>query len=945
MISTKTLFLVLIALSSPFFLWAQQKGSLEGTINDGEMGGPMIGATVVLADNPGIGAVSDMDGNYSISLDPGTYTIKVSFISFKSQTFENVVIKPGENTRIDTEMMPAADELEAVEVVAKVRRNTENGTLIEMKNATNIVSGLAAQSIQKAGDSDLSEAIKRVTGVTVQGGKYVYVRGLGDRYTKTTLNGMAIPGLDPDVNAVQIDIFPSSILENVAVYKSFTPNLYGDFTGGLVDVVTRNFPESRESRISIGLGYTENQTFNENYIGYEGGGMDFLGIDDGTRKLPIDKTTEIPQEVLNDPNLETITRSFNPTLSVKSKTAMPNGSLSFRTGNKLEKKDGRIYGYNMVLNYTNSTNFYSDFENNTFLKDNDRSVNELFKDESSRGIVGKNTVQWSGLASGGYEKGNSAINALLLHSQSAESTASDRVTRNFNQTGAVLVEDILTYSQRSLSSFIVTGEHKSDKLEWSWGNALSLSRVYDPDFRSTAYSITNGDTTLNTGDGAGINRFWRDLHEVNENFKADLTYTLSPNFKLLAGLNGLLKWRQFETLSYNHNRKDRSNVSGDPDWFLEPENIWTNDNNSGTYSIGNFEPANNYEAQQFVFAGYAMAEQSITDRLKAIYGLRVEKADMFYSGQNNSGTVIYENEKTLDELSILPSVNLVYKLSDEINLRASAAKTIARPSFKEKSISQIYDPITKRTFVGNIDLAQTQIWNYDLRYEWYFEPGELLSVAGFYKSFDGHIEMVAFETAPDNLKPRNSGMAGVLGAEFEIRKKLGFIAGNSSKFFNRLFIGGNLTLVKSKVDMRDVNTGNAGQTEYALRQNNLREGEELGYYRALAGQSPYSINTNLRYEILEKQLSISLAYNVQGEQLSIISSGRIPDVYTLPFNSFDFNANIGFGKEYRSRINLSVQNILDDSRTMVYRSYGSSDEIYQTYNPGRSFSVKYSYAF
>ena len=534
-----------------------------------------------------------------------------------------------------------------------------------------------------------------------------YVRGLGDRYTKTTLDGMSIPGLDPDVNAVQIDIFPTSILENVSVYKTFTPNLYGDFTGGLVDIVTKKFPETHETQASIGLGYTQNQTFNQDYITYKGGSLDFLGIDDGTRKLPFDKTTVIPQEVVNDPALETITRSFNPTLGLTKKTALPNGSLSFRTGNQINKDNGKTFGYNLVFNYNNTTNFYSNFENNNFLKDNNRSVNELFKDESRVGILGQNTVQWSGLASGGYKHGNTNINAILLHSQSAESTASDRVARNFNQTGAVLLEDILTYSQRSLTSFILNGKHNLDKMQVEWANAFSLSRVYDPDFRSTAYSITTGDTTLNIGDGAGINRFWRDLHEVNENFKVDLTYAVSKNLKVRGGINGLLKWRQFETLSYNHNRKNRSDVSSDPNWFLQPDNIWTPDYNEGTFTIGNFEPANNYDAKQYVFAGYSMAEHSLTEKLKAIYGARVEKGDMFYSGQNSSNTVIYKNRKTLDELNLLPSVNLVYALTDKMNLRASGAKTIARPSFKEKSISQIYDPITKRTFVGNIDLKQT----------------------------------------------------------------------------------------------------------------------------------------------------------------------------------------------------------------------------------------------
>jgi TonB-dependent receptor len=925
----------------------QEKGFLRGNVSDGEIGGPMIGANVVLADNPSVGTITDFDGNYSLPLDPGTYNIKISFISFVSQTFTDVVIKPGEVTIIDTELKPAVDELAAVEIVAEARRNTETAVLMDMKNATGVMDGLSVQSIRKIGDSDLSGAIKRVTGVTVQDGKYVYVRGLGDRYTKTTLNGMAIPGLDPDVNAVAIDIFPTSVLENVAVFKSFTPNQYGDFTGGLVNVVTKNFPDVKETQVRLGVGYVFGQTFNNDFILYDRGGTDWLGFDDGTRELPINKNTVIPLEPLNDPELERITRSFNSTLATSQANALMNTSLSFRHGNQINKENGETWGYNFVLNYRNNNNFYEDFEANTFLKPAGDSAdeNELFRDEQRIGVVGRNEVQWSALASGAYKKGNSDFNAMILHSQSAETSASKRRSTNFNQTQARLVEDILTFTQRSLTTFMIGGRHQVDKLNIEWRNALTRSRVYDPDFRTTAYSITTGDTTLNTGDGAGIDRFWRDLNEINENFRVDLTYEFNKSFKLLAGGNALLKWRDFETLAYGHDRVNKTDVVGDPDWFLQDENIWTTSDNSGTFTIGNFEPINTFEARQNVFAGYLMGENRIFGNMRAIYGVRVEQGSMFYTGVTGDASEALNDAQTLDELNFLPSLNLVYELTEKMNLRGSYTQTLARPSFKEKSNAQIFDPITKRTFVGNIDLDQTEIQNYDLRWEWFLGPRELISVAAFYKQFDGHIELVAFETAPDNLKPRNAGSANVTGIEVELRKSLGFLAGESSKILNRFFIGGNLTLVQSEVDMREVNTGNEGQTEYDLRQDNLRPGETLDFFRDMAGQSPYAINANLTYEIIEKQFNVSVAYNVQGEQLTVIASGRRPDVYTIPFHSLDFNAYFSFGEKLNSRIVLGLNNILDDDRTLVYRSFGSQDQIFQSFRPGTTARLSYVYSF
>jgi len=926
---------------------AQEKGFLRGNVADGEIGGPMIGATVVLADNPGVGTITDFDGNYSLPLAPGTYNIKISFISFVSQTFTDVTIEAGEVTVIDTELKPAVDELQAVEIVAEARRNTETAVLMDMKNATAVTDGLSVQSIRKIGDSDLSGAIKRVTGVTVQGGKYVYVRGLGDRYTKTTLNGMSIPGLDPDVNAVAIDIFPTSVLENVAVFKSFTPDQYGDFTGGLVNIVTKNFPDIKETQVSLGVGYTLNQTFNSDFILYDRGSLDFLGFDDGTRELPINPNTEIPVEPLNDPALERITREFNPTLAASEANAFLNTSLSVRHGNQINRPNGGTWGYNFVLNYRNNNTFYEDFEANTFLKPagDSEGETELFKDEERIGVVGRNEVQWSGLGAVAYKKGNSDFTAMLLHSQSGETSASQRKSRNLNQTQARLVEDILTYTQRSLTTFMVGGRHRFDKLNIEWRNAFTRSRVYDPDFRSTAFSVTTGDTTLNTGDGAGIDRFWRDLNEINENVRVDATYEFNNTFKVSAGANALLKWRDFETLAYGHDRVNKTDVVGDPDWFLREENVWTPSDNTGTFTIGNFEPINTFEARQNVFAGYVMGENSLLEKIRVIYGLRVEQGSMFYTGVTGEASEALNDAKTLDELNFLPSLNLVYKATNDMNIRGSYTQTLARPSFKEKSNAQIFDPITKRTFVGNIDLDQTEIQNYDLRWEWFLGPRELISIAGFYKQFDGHIELVAFETAPDNLKPRNSGSAEVLGVEMEVKKSLGFFANETSKILNRFFIGGNLTLVQSAVDMREVNTGNEGQTEYELRLENIRPGEAIDFERDMAGQSPYSINANLSYEIIEKQMNFSLAYNVQGEQLTIIASGRRPDVYTIPFQSLDFNAYYSFGEKLNSRITLGANNILDDDRTLVYRSFGSTDQVFQSFKPGTTIRLSYRYTF
>ncbi len=941
-----TIVVTLFTLSS----YAQEKGFLRGNLADGQFSGPLIGASVRVVELAGVGATTDFDGNYSVSLNPGKYTIEISYISFATQVFKDVVITAGQVTKIDATLQMATAQLAMVEVTAQARKNSESAVLMERKNATNVTDGLSAQAFRKVGDSDLSGAMKRITGVTIQDGKYVYVRGLGDRYTVTTLNGMVLPGLDPDVNSVQMDIFPTSMLDNVGVFKTFSPELFGDFTGGLVNIVTKKFPEEKTTELGISVTYNPSMHFNSDFILYNGGKLDWLGVDDGSRALPFDGTSKVPDETSNDPRLEQITRSFNQELGAKSKTSLPNGSFSFNHGNQFNKENGLIMGYNVVLNYSNEHIFYSDFQSNDYLKSDNRSQNELDPWVTRKGTVGKNNVLWSGLVSGSLKKRGNSFSLTFLHSQNGERTAAQRVNQDINQNVSTLIEDVLTFSSKRLSTLILNGGHRIGKVDLTWANATSFSGVYDPDFRETRISVTNGDTTLSPGTGAGIDRFWRDLSEIGESFKVDLNIALPKQIELKIGVAGNLKWRDFEVFNYKNRRNNLNDIESNPDWFLQDDNYWSSDpsnlnNANGTYTIGNYQPSNSFSARQHIFGHYVMVQQELMKVLKLIYGIRLEKADMYYTGvpQSSSGTR-YNDSRTLNEWNIMPSLNVVYNFTPKMNIRFGINQTVARPNFKEKSIAEIYDPITKRTFIGNIDLQQTKINNIDFRYEWYISPKEIAAVSGFYKQFTGHIELVSFVTAPENITPRNSGTAHVAGTEFELRKSIGSWVDKKSNNHG-FFFNGNASIVWSFVDLKTVAVDKQGTTEFAIRDSVRRDGEALQYFRPMAGQSPYAINAGISYEIQETQTSIAVSYNVQGAQLSVIGSGRTPDVYTVPFHSLNFNAYHSFGKKRNSRLTLSIDNILDDDRTLMYRSYEATDQIYTTYKPGMAFTLKYNFKF
>ena len=939
----KVLFLLFNLLSVALFA---QQGEVNGLISDESTKETLPGVKITVEGN-GVTkmTMTDFDGKYSVKgLQFGTYTITTKYATFVPKKETVVLSNESPTSTLNIGLQAAVSEQQEVVVKATMRRDSEASILLDRKNAAVVSDGISAQSIKKAGDSDVSGAVKRITGVTIQNGKYVFVRGLGDRYTQTTLNGLTIPGLDPDVNAIQLDIFPTSIVDNLNVSKTASADLYGDFAGGIVNIITKKFPAKKTTQIGLGIDYNPSMHFNKDFVLYSKSSTDWLGFDDGMRQLPINSRTKIPDEVMADPNLQKITQSFNNELGVKTMTALPNGSFSLNHGNQITKNADLSIGYFGSINYSNDNIFYDNYETNEFLKDDNLANNNLIKWSARKGKIGKNAVNWSSLASLSVNYKKNSFQLTGLHTQNGESSGMLRESNDYNGNVSTLIENILTYSSRRLTTGMISGSHKLNRAEINWSNAFSISNVYEPDFRETKISVTNGDTTLSTGTGAGIDRFWRNLDEKTESFKGEFIYKFTEKTSLKSGVSGTLKWRDFNVYSYKHRPRDLSNINFDPNSFLTSENIWNPATRQGTYTIGNYEPANNFSASQNVIGGFLMMNHPIKKFLTMSYGVRVENAGMFYNGQNNTGSIKYVNKQTLDETNILPSANLNFMVSEKITFRLGAGNTVARPSFKEKSIAQIYDPITKRIFNGNINLKQTNISNFDARFEYFFSGTELFAISGFYKQFDGHIEMVSFATAPNNIMPRNSGFASILGTEIEFRKA--FAKKEISPILSRFSLNLNVSLVASKVDLKSVYVDDKGQTEFELRSKNRRseEGPQAST-RPMAGQSPYVVNASISYDLPETESNITVSYNIQGEQLTVISSGRVPDVYTDPFNSLNINGYRSFGKNKNSKITLSVNNLLNDRIAFLYKSYNSTQEIYSSYNPGIQFSVKYNYTF
>lgn len=938
MLKSATLFLALLFSFS--FLSAQQTGTVTGKILDGEFNDVLPFANVVVQ-NSSTGSTTDFDGEYLLELEAGTYTIVYSFVGYETKAITDVTIEANNVTEVNVTLNPSSSALSEVVITTSTRRNTEESVLNMQRNSTVLLDGLSIESIKKAGAGDIASAIKSVPGVSVQGGKYVYVRGLGDRYTKSILNSMDIPGLDPDKNTIQMDVFPTNILENIIVIKSGSADLPADFTGGVVDIITKDFPSKKTMSFSLSGSYNPDMTFNSDYLGYEGSSTDFLGFDNGNRELPISPTSTIPNPAsANNSSLESTTRLFNSTLATERSTSIPNISLGFNYGNQFNVGDNRL-GLIASINYKNETKFYEGFENGVYQKDEDRDVNALRFDRRQIGDLGENNVLLSGLAGLSLKTDNSKYNFNVLHIQSGESRAAlfDQVTQISN--AITVTKDNLEYTQRSLTNFLIGGQHNNADNDFitKWKVSPSFSRVYDKDVRLTTF-IQNSDGSTSISSDAGFpQRLWRDLEEVNLAGKLDFTkkYDLFNNQAALKfGALASYKQRDYGIYKYEVAFRDisTSGFNGDADAILDPSNVWTPGTNSGSYIRGNFEPANTYDSSQNTVAAYVSNEFKIIDKLKTIVGLRAEYFTTLFSGQNNTGTDIYDDEKTIEELDLFPSANFIYEVNDESNMRLSYFRTVARPSFKELSVVQIPDLLTGLIFLGNIDLQPSYINNFDLRYEFFGEKAQMFAVSGFYKRFKDPIELVAYSfVAPNQFTPRNSPEAEVYGIEFEGRKNFNFISENLAN----LSLNVNVSLIKSEIEMAK----GAGE-EYESRQQFARNGETVDDTRELQGQSPFLVNVGLNYNNTDSGFETGVFYNVQGKTLEVVGFGKNPDVYTQSFNSLNFNLSKSFGEDNRSKVSLKIDNILNDDRLSQYESYGDTNANFSLRNPGTTFSLGYS---
>lgn len=911
-------------------LLAQNKpGTIAGKIIDKASGEALIGATVMVegTDN---GTVTDIEGNFTLELNPGTFILVCSYVSYQNEKVQ-VAVKSGEVTNLNLTMQEAVSALDEVVIVATVEKSSALALLTERKNAAQVSDGISADVIRKTPDRTTSDVLKRVTGASIQDGKFAIIRGMNDRYNAGYLDGALLPSTEADRKAFAFDVVPASLLDNLQIIKAGTPDLVGDFGGGIIKIVTKAVPTEFTQTISIGA-QTHSLTTFKDFFQFKRYSGESLNLVSKERELPsfddngLKSSTQFPSNAQKQ-QFAAISQQFNNDWSNEYVNANPNSRFAYSLGFPIRLSGNRKIGVIFALNYANTRRF-SEGTINTF-DGSGQTAN--FNDK-----IYTQNFSTGGLLNVNYVAGKTQINFRNLLNANTDNTAISRegvgnindqiMVRNFanliNYNG--LYNSILSYKQ-------IIGNN-----DLTINASVNYSKVRRrlPDYRIVNYTnVDPSDATnyvVSTGDffNSSSGRFVSDLHENLQGGTFELAKQLKGRIKteLKAGAFYQNRQRDFSSRSFVYNGNPESNTQN-PATDLSTENIAAN-----KLYLAEKTPDDiaYYTGKSTLMAYYAMADQKIGEKLRAVYGLRYEDVN-----------IDVRNEKVNADISnikqgvALPSANLSYSLNEKMNLRAAYYGSVNRPEFRELAPFAFYVFDRNAEIKGNKDLQIAQLNNYDLRLELFPSGNQVLSIGGFYKTIQNPIEFSQDITQiATTFTYENQKSARVYGLEFEARKNLDFLAGGSETgFLHDMTFFSNLALIKSKLS--------------------FTEGSQAKNDRPLQGQSPYIVNVGLQYENAKNGWFASAVYNQVGRRIAFVGvdpqfADTRQDIYEQPRAVVDVQVGKNIGK---LNVKLTAGDLL--RKDLIFYQDANQDKKYEAasdrtmfkFTNGSTASLTLSYSF
>lgn len=852
-------------------LTAQSPGRITGRVVDAGQGTPVAGAVVeVVSAAPARTATSGIDGRYNLlGIAAGTVSIRVRLIGYSPKTVTGIGVAADAIVTQDLTLEPESVQLQELTVTAAAEKGSVASALSEQRQSVNVVNAITAEEISRSPDSDAAQAVQRVSGVTVQDGKFVFVRGLGERYTTTSLNGARIPSTEPERKVVPLDLYPASLLEGITTSKTFTPDLPGDFSGAEVNIKTREFPAERQFAMSVSTGFNTRATGKDVWRP-RNAGKEWLALGSSDRQLPgpVSAAGDFdPQPVQSQVN--TMVNSFRNAWSPVAGTGQIPSSVGLSVGGS-DPVFGHPVGYLLSFSYGYDQDVRDQqVRANAQPGDEPGLVNEVDRYE---GQTGRGSVLWGGLANLSTNLGStSRITFNTNYNRSADND-SRLETGDSENLGATLRVGRLRYVERSALASQLTGEHQlASRHVVDWSASYSQVTRDEPD-RSEMVYLLDRDSQGNPLPPAwlsisneGAVRTFADLNE--HNVQGALNYQLTfggasrPHAFKAGGL-----YRSSDRTADNR-AYAISGMLDRADQELAPEEIFDGRNGEPTDEVFRITPLSqggSYTAEDRLAAGYALFQLFLSSRVEFVAGARLEDSRVTVTTQPTVGGPVTSSPTYTD---VLPSASLNISLTERHQLRFAASQTLSRPEYRELAPVQYREVIGAENIVGNPDLTRALIQNFDVRWEFYPRPTEVLSIGLFYKHFNDPIEQVYLGTSGTRIITYlNAESAQNLGVELEMRKNLG-------SFSERLLpwsVFGNATLMDSKVTIQGGTVA-------------------INSERAMVGQAPYVVNAGLSFLSTSGRWSGTLLYNVVGRRIVSAAESPLPNVYEEARQVVDFS--------------------------------------------------------
>ena len=898
---------------------------VQGRILAAESGEPIGFAEVALIPvdtlMKRLGTLTNSDGTFLIEAPPGRYTVQMRALSYARKRIEGVVLEAGKVTPVSTALQPQAIQQEEVVVEATLRRSTDAGLLTARRKAATVGDAVSAEQVRRTPDKDAAEVLRRVTGLSVSDGKYVFVRGLGERYSSTEVDGVRIASPEQNKRVVPLDLLPANLLDRIVVQKTYTADRPGEFGGGDIQVHTRDFPGSRTLRVTVGQGYAEGVT-SRGHLSYASTRSDVWGFGSGGRRIPrevYELGSGRPLSDDSDPalglpiaTLAQIGRAFTNVWTPTAQHTVPNGNYSAVYGDEY-----RVLGHPLGL--VSSWSFSRSF-------DHQQSSARFFGDRADTNSdfnVSRTTeyVQLGGVSALSYRLSP----RHTVHVRGLFTNNADDEVRTYEGIDHIGVDPFtggplrlratrLQYTQRWVSTGALEGDHEFQHLAGTrldWTLSLSGARRQQPDRRETIYNRFGPRYVFGKA-----SREFADLRDRGHGVTATATVPYS------LGALGKAKL----VLGYGYDDKDRANFCRRFDMqpgrtgsgTRTPEQIFADSNFTGgeygAYVVeNNTLSVDNYRAKQFLRAGYVSTDVPFGARFRGTFGVRVEQSTQTIESFDLFFPTIITQYGRIANTDWLPSVNLTLAATDAVNLRIGASRTLSRPDLNEMATGRALEYVNGYMVGGNPHLQRAQIDNYDVRVEAFPSLSEVLAIGAFYKYLRHPIEQVIQGGSPNILIPRNSDYGRDYGMELEARAGLDRLWGR----LRGLRMNANTTFIRSRVKLQEQVT-KLGSQDHPLQ-----------------GQAAYLVNVALAYTSRAGHVDATILMGLSGKKLVELSEGTLGDVYEQPSGNLD--ATVVMSPGYNLTFKLAARNLLDPKLQWLH---GGLEE--SAWRKGRSYSIAVS---